>query len=134
MGFLIDTNLLIEIENNNKNIIAEIDKLKHSSDAELFITIFNFCEVYYGAINKNKKNKEKVLQRLDEYKLLNTTKTTGIIFSELLSEMKYSGKLSPQFDLFIATLAIENNLTLITADNHFKNVSKLKLVVFENLD
>tara|TARA_Y100000034_G_C6899159_1_gene415266 strand:- start:139 stop:261 length:123 start_codon:yes stop_codon:yes gene_type:complete len=37
----------------------------------------------------------------------------------------------PQFDLFIAATAIENNLTLITADNHFEGLSNLKQVIME---
>ncbi|MBU1876699.1 MAG: type II toxin-antitoxin system VapC family toxin [Nanoarchaeota archaeon] len=129
MGYLVDTSILIEIENNNHRIIEEIEKLRHSAETNLFISIFNFCEIYYGAINKNEKNKSKTVERLNEYDLLNTTQKTGKIFCELLCELKKAGKLIPYFDLFIAAIAVENNLTLITEDNHFRNISRLHQVI-----
>lgn len=126
MGFLIDTSILIEIENDNSEIIKKIEQLGR---AELFITIFNFCEYHYGLLNKSQKNQERLMQRLGEYKLLNTSFRSGIIFCQMLAELKKAGRTVPQFDLFIAAIAVENDLILISADEHFRNIPKLKSVI-----
>lgn len=131
MNVIIDTSILIEIENNNKKVIEQIEELKDTPTSEICITLFNFCEFYFGIINKSVNNKEKALKKLDEYVLLNTTRKTGVIFCEILNKLKKSGKSIPQFDLMILSIAIENNMTLITADNHFKKIDGLKTVVLE---
>lgn len=129
MGFLIDTSILIEIENDNKEIIKKIEQL---GKAELFITIFNFCEYYYGLLNKSQKNQDKLTQRLEEYRLLNTSLRSGTIFCKMLSELKKEGRTVPQFDLFIAAIAVENNLTLISMDEHFRNIPRLSSVIISS--
>ena len=70
-----------------------------------------------------------MVERLNDYPLLNTTKKTAIVFSELLHSVKKKGKMIPHFDLFIAALAIENDMILITRDNHFKEIPELKSII-----
>ncbi len=132
MGYLIDTNVLIEIEYDNKEIIQQIEKFQRDNKDNLFISIFTFSEFYYGILRKSPKNKEKLVERLNDFGLINTSKQSGIIFCEIMSQLKDAGKIIPQFDAFIAALAIENDLTLITMDEHFKLVPNLKLIVLEN--
>jgi len=127
MNFLVDTSILIEIENNNEAAIKELEQLRNDMpQASLYISIFTYSEFYFGIINKSEKNKNKVVERLNDYPLLNTTRKTAIIFSELLHLVKKKGKMIPHFDLFIAALAIENDMVLITGDNHFKEIPQLR--------
>ena len=131
MNYLLDTNILIEIENDNLKIIKELEQIKLAGTGKLFISIFSFSEFFYGIVRKNLKNKEKILERLKEYELINTTKESGILFCEILSKLKDAGKIVPQFDAFIAALAIENDLTLITRDEHFKEIPTLKMILLK---
>ncbi len=132
MGYLIDTNVLIEIEYDNKEIIQQIEEFQRVNKDNLFISIFTFSEFYYGILRKSPKNKEKLVERLNDFGLINTSKKSGIIFCEILSQLKDAGKIIPQFDAFIAALAIENDLTLITLDEHFKLVPNLKVILLKN--
>jgi predicted nucleic acid-binding protein len=127
MTYVLDTSVLIEVENENKEIIEKINALKDRPAAELSLTIFTFCEFYYGVINKSEKNKEKVLVRLNYYTLLNTTQQAGIIFCDLLSHLARKGQPIPDFDLFIAAIAIASGATLITRARHFKDIPGLKV-------
>ncbi len=168
MNYLLDTNILIEIEDNNPNLIKQLEQIKISQEGKIFISIFSFSEFFYGIIRKNPKsknpnrsraagllksrgiftlengsqqsggvldpfslNKEKILERLKEYELVNTTRESAIIFCEILSQLKDLGRMIPQFDAFIAALAIENDLTLITADEHFQGVQGLKTILLK---
>ncbi len=130
MNFLLDTSILIELENNNVLVIKELEKIRIStSPGKLYISIFSYSEYYSVVINKSEKNKTKLMEKLDEYSLLNTTKRTAIIFSELQHLLRRNGKTIPHFDLFIAALAIENDMMLITGDNHFKDLPQLKSII-----
>ena len=130
MNFLVDTSTLIEIENNNEVVVKGLERLRNNTpQASLYISIFTYSEFYYGIINKSEKNKHKVVERLNDYPLLNTTRKTAIVFSELLHSVKKKGKIIPHFDLFIAALAIENDMMLITGDNHFKEIPELKSII-----
>ncbi len=130
MNFLVDTSTLIEIENNNEVVVKGLERLRNNTpQASLYISIFTYSEFYYGIINKSEKNKNKVVERLNDYPLLNTTRKTAIVFSELLHSVKKKGKIIPHFDLFIAALAIENDMMLITGDNHFKEIPELKSII-----
>ncbi len=132
MSYLLDTSVLIEIENDNPVIISQINALKDAPYAELAIPIFTFCEFYYGAINKSDKNRGKVLERLSLYRLINTSQRSGIIFCDLVHYLKNKGKPLPHFDVFIAAVAIEQGLTLIAMDEHFKELPHLKTVLLRH--
>ncbi len=131
MGFVLDTSVLIEVEKGNQKIIEQITALKDAPDAELAITIFTFCEFYYGILDKNEKNKAKILERLEQYTLLQTTARSGLLFSEILHQMLKKGVGMAQFDLFIAAVTMEKGDTLLTLDSDFKKVPGLKKVVLE---
>lgn len=128
MSFILDTSTLIEIENGNTEIITKINQLKDAPQSELYITIFNFIEFYFGAMNKNEKNKLLVKERLGQYQLLNTTQRTAEIFCEIWQDLTKRGKRIPQFDAFISAFALEHNFTLITLDEHFREISGLKVI------
>ena len=123
MTFIVDTNVLIDIENNNEQIITQI---KAFSQEPLYITFFTFCEFYLGIMNKSEKNKEKFLNRISEYPLLNTSKNTALIFCDLLNHLQKEGKTISYFDLFIASLTIEYTMTLLTLDKDFDMIPDLK--------
>lgn len=130
MSFIIDTSILIEIENENDSVIQQISKLKDAPKAELCLTVFNFCEFYFGALEKSEKNKEKVKQRLSIYRILHTTERTSLIFCDLLYKLKKKGAVLPHFDIFIAAFALEHDYTLLTADRDFERIPELKKQVF----
>jgi len=132
MSFILDTSTLIEVENGNEEIIEKILDLKKTSQTELAITIFTFCEFYYGIIQKSEKFKLKALERLHQYTLIQTTEQSAKIFCELLSQMKKMGVAVTQFDLFIASLVIEHSYTLITLDQDFEQIPGLKKIILKS--
>ncbi len=129
MSFLLDTNVLIEIENKNEELILRINSLKSAAHDELSISIFSYTEYYFDAREKSEKNKEKARQRLQMYHLLNTTSHTAEIFCDLFHALLKKGSPIPQFDVFIAACAIEHDLTLVTRDHHFKQIAGLKSII-----
>ncbi len=131
MNFILDTDVLIEIENNNEEVILKVNGFKNTPYAEIYISIFTYAEYYFGAREKSERNKDKARQRLHQYNLLNTTAHTAEIFCDLFHLLLKKGKPIPQFDIFIAAFAIEHGFTLITKDHHFKQIDGLKSIILD---
>lgn len=132
MEYILDTSILIEIENNNKKVLSDIvEKIGDIESLNFYITYFGFCEYFYGHIKKNKKNKQTILERLNGYKLLNTSKESAIIFCITQNDLKESGKEIPIFDSLSSSIAIANNMFMITADENFKRIPGLKTIMIE---
>src|SRR3989338_4694107 len=119
MKYVIDSSILIEVENGNEEIINSLHQLRKTPFSELYITIFTFCEYYYGVMERSQENKEKVKQRLLQYEILNTSVESASHFCELFSALKKKGKSLPQFDTFIAAITIEQQGVLVTGDSDF---------------
>ncbi len=127
MSYIIDTSVLIEIERGNQQVIAQVSLLPFSPSTDLCLTVFNFCELYSGLLHKEERSREKALERLQEYRLLHTTKESAIIFSRLIHETRKKGITISHFDGFIAAIALEKGFTLITTDRDFQRIPSLKV-------
>ena len=126
MSFILDTNILIELEKGNKKVVSYIENVRKSNTDEFYITFFTFCEFYKGIIKKNEKNKGKILNRLEKYRLLQTSKEAGISACHIMLETQKKGKSLSQIDVMIAGIAKANRLPLITMDKAFKDIPGLK--------
>lgn len=128
MEIAIDTNTLIEIEKNNKDVISKIDKLELNG-AEICITSPTYSEYYLGLMKLSLEKKEKGRQRLDKYKILNTTRNSSKLLGEIKYTLSKAGTPTPVFDLFIASIAMDNGAPLVTQDGHFKSIPNLKVIM-----
>tara|TARA_Y100000310_G_scaffold242934_1_gene247226 strand:- start:23107 stop:23502 length:396 start_codon:yes stop_codon:yes gene_type:complete len=131
MKYLIDTSILIEIEKNNKDVIKQLSDIPFLLENNLNISLFSYCEFYFGLIKKNKKNKHSYLQRLNKYNVYDPNLSTAALFSELLFSLRERGKLIQHFDIFIAATAIENNFTVITKDKLFLNIREVRTILIK---
>ena len=130
LSFVIDTNILIEIEKNNKAILSKLEKLDLAKD-DLYITSPTYSEFYFGIMGGNKENLKEENERLDRYKLLNTTKNSSRLLAEIKRYVSKLGIMIPTFDLFIASIVIDSGMPLVTLDKHFKRVSNLNVILLE---
>ena len=129
MNYVIDTNVLIEIENGNKETLKSVLEIVDPSKATLYLSLITLSEFYFGLRNKSVANQNKAYKKLQKYYLLTPNGTTAILFSTLLAQLEKKGKNIPRFDLLIGSQAIENKMTLITMDSHFKQIPNLKLAL-----
>jgi tRNA(fMet)-specific endonuclease VapC len=57
--------------------------------------------------------------------VLNVDADTAATYGRLKSELSSAGKIIPDNDLWIAALAIQHNLPLVSRDQHFGNITGL---------
>lgn len=111
----------------------EVAVLQHIAQAEeVYIPVVVIGELYYGAFNSGQAAKN--LKKIDEFALsinkldmnLATAKQYGIIKKQL----KEKGKPIPENDIWIAAIAMQYQLTLVSRDNHFSYIDGLSLIMW----
>ncbi len=117
--YLLDSNIVIDLFRGNQHTISRIQQIK-----EIKIPVIVIGELYYGANKSNQtpKRLQEIAQLEKLVSILNVTKTTARSYGEIKDQIRLKGKPIPENDIWIAALAKEHNLTLLTQDNHFENI------------
>jgi len=120
--YLLDTNVVIGLFANE----AEITRLLEIAD-ETFIPSVVLGELYYGA-HKSSRASEN-LARLDAFAaqsaVLACTVDTARHYGEVKHRLRLKGRPIPENDVWVAAIAVQHGLTLLTRDTHFSEVDGL---------
>lgn len=121
--FLLDTNIVIEIFDGNKNIADNLNAV-----TEFYISSVVLGELYIG-VNRV-TNKAKHLKKLNDFlklcTVLDTDSITAKYYGETVTMLYKKGKPVPTNDIWIAAVALQYDLTIITRDKHFHEINGLK--------
>jgi len=126
---VLDTNILIEFEAHNVELIKFLQNLTKKFLSKPYITSANYSEFLYGFIKESPKKQEKAIEFLEEYKLLNTSKNSSRLLAKIKYELEKKGKMIPIFDVLIASIVMDKKAMLITFDEHFKNIEGLEVII-----
>jgi len=125
--FLLDTSIIIGLFAQDSKIHNRIANI-----AEVFLPCIAIGELYFGAYNSSKIQEN--LNRIDEFALNNTilpcNTETAKRYGDIKSRLKEKGKPIPENDIWIAALAQQYALTVITRDTHFDLIKNLKVEVW----
>lgn len=99
---------------------------------QLNTTIINHAELLFGAFCSARKNDNLKLIRgfFKNIKILPFCENASMIFADNKAQLKSKGKPLDDLDLMIASICIQNDMTLIT--NNTKHFSRLKALKIEN--
>jgi tRNA(fMet)-specific endonuclease VapC len=122
--FLLDTNIIIALFAKDQQIHD------HMANAEeIFVSCIAIGEMYFGAY-KSLKIQENI-SRIDEFVLKNTVLScnteTAKIYGDIKNRLKDKGQPLPENDLWIAAIAQQYSLTLVTKDSHFDVIENLEI-------
>lgn len=121
---LLDTNIVIALFAQDSAVVEYLDKA-----AEVFIPSIVLGELYFGA-HKSGRVKEN-LARIDEFAVssavLGCDTETARCYGEIKNALRKKGRPIPENDVWIAAIALQYDLTLITRDTHFGEVNNLKV-------
>ncbi|MDX2069583.1 MAG: type II toxin-antitoxin system VapC family toxin [Haliscomenobacter sp.] len=117
--YLLDSNIIIDVFRGESKTVERI-----SLTQKLFVPVIVIGELYYGAYKSN-----QIARRIAEVKqleelvtILNVTPVTSQLYGEIKQRLYAKGKPIPENDIWIAAIAIEHGLVLITRDKHFEEV------------
>ncbi len=107
-----------------KNIITKIKDL-----TEVFIPVITVGELYFGAQKSTyvKENISRIEELVETSKVLECSSETAQFYGTIKNNLKIKGHPLPENDIWIAAIAEEHGLILISRDDHFKYVDTIKL-------
>lgn len=126
----VDTSVLIELEAGNGKVIGELMELRKAHPENPAIPFICFSEFYYGLL-KGRKNVQAGLEFLNKFTPLHSTNRSMKLISEIKLDLEKRGKAIQLFDMVIASVAIDYNVTLATCDTGFENVRGLKVALIK---
>jgi tRNA(fMet)-specific endonuclease VapC len=121
--FLLDTNTIIDLF-AGKNSVKE--NLMHAN--EVFISSIAIGELYFGAYKSHNTNNN--LRQIDDFTasctVLCCNQDTAHEYGIIKNKLREKGMPIPENDIWIASIARQYDLILITSDNHFDKIEDLK--------
>jgi len=130
MPAIVDTSILIRHQKGDPEIKKELRSVFERYPAAPFITFINMFEFSMG-INLWTKNKPEAIDFLKSFNVINTTEETAEIMVSLRLKYDKHGIVFSLSDLIIASLAIENDMILITSDRDFEKIEELEKEIIE---
>jgi len=121
---LADTNILIALFAGDPEIMDRLQKQQ-----EVFLCVPVLGELRYGALASIRVAQN--LARLDELArtllVLDCDRGTAASYAAVKNRLRGKGTPIPENDVWIAALAQQHELTLVTRDSHFDAVEGLSL-------
>lgn len=130
--YLLDTNACIQILNNSSS--ALVTQLQQRKPSDIFLCSIVKAELVYGAYHSaHPAENLRVLEKFFEpFVSLPFDDQSSLIYGRIRSDLSRMGTIIGPNDLLIASIAIGNNLTLISANiKEFRRVAGLSLENWE---
>jgi len=122
--YILDSNIVIDIFRNDTEAIKSVSQL-----STIYIPVIVLGELYYGAYKSNQTAKRiiEVEQLKERVNLLEVTDRTPAFYGEIKNELRRKGRPIPENDIWIAAIAKETNLPVLTRDRHFQEVQGIRV-------
>jgi len=125
--YLLDTNIVIAIFAGDPDVL---EPLVQSN--EVFLPTIVLGELYYGA--RKSTHVDANIGRIDELAtssaLLACDIDTSRHYGRIKNDLRAKGRPIPENDIWIAAVAQQHGLTLVSRDAHFHQVDALSLEVW----
>ena len=135
--YLLDTNIISEIRKPfpNENVINLFMQKKSFCD----ISAITWAESLTGIKRMPEGKKKEALRSFyyeiirEQFDIVPFDEHAATIYSDLYPKLESIGKLPPEFDLQIASIAIANNMILVTRNTKdFAQISSVSNLMLEN--
>ncbi len=129
MKYVIDSDILIYYLKNHPKVV---ERFLQADLNELSTTIINYTELLFGAYKsaKSEKNLVAIRQFLDSLEIIPFDKHSAEVFAQLKAQLQKEGNIIADMDLLIASICLENGLTLVT--NNTRHFEKIPNLILEN--
>jgi tRNA(fMet)-specific endonuclease VapC len=122
--YLLDTNILIGLFANE----SAVTKFLREAE-EVFVPSIALGELYYGACKSSRveENMARINDLAASSVVLVCGTETAQQYGEIKNRLRQKGHPIPENDIWIAAIAMQNDLTLVARDAHFEEVDGLEI-------
>jgi tRNA(fMet)-specific endonuclease VapC len=122
--YLLDTNIVVALFARDAAILAKLN-----AAASIAVPVVVLGELYYGARKSGRSVAN--LARVDTFAagnvILDCDQTTAQRYGAIKNELLTRGRPIPENDIWIAAVALQHRLTLVSRDRHFQEIPALQL-------
>ena len=126
-NYLLDTNIIIAL------FSSEVSVLNNLLQADqIFIPSIAIGELYFGAKKsaRSEKNLEQIEKFIKNVTVIGCDSDTARQYGDVKNKLRIKGRPLPENDIWIAALALQYDLPLVTRDAHFQQVENLQTVLW----
>jgi tRNA(fMet)-specific endonuclease VapC len=125
--FLLDTNIVIAIFSNDNSVMEPLGMAE-----EVFVPIIVLGELYYGAQKsiKVESNLARINEFVENCSVIICDTETSRQYGEIKNFLRAKGRPIPENDIWIAAIAKQHELTLVSRDDHFKEIENFPTLVW----
>lgn len=119
---MLDTNAIIALQREDEAL-----KKLLTAATDVFVPVVAVGELYYGAYKSGRveENRQNVAAFIAGRVVLRVDADTADVYGQAKQGLRAKGRPIPENDIWIAALAIQYDLMLITDDAHFAEVDNL---------
>jgi tRNA(fMet)-specific endonuclease VapC len=124
-GSVVDTNVIIEMIKENASAYELLDGIENK-----YVSIIVVGELLHGAYKsvKHEETLKTLNSLLSQFKVLCIDGDVADSYALIKADLQKKGTPIPDNDIWIAATAHANNLSVVTFDEHFNNISQIKVV------
>lgn len=119
---LFDTNIVIGLFASDPAILGRLSRTDH-----IFIPSIVLGELYFGAYKSAcfDQNVRRIEELIQASAILACDAITAAHYGKIKKTLRERGRPLPENDIWIAALAKQHNLTVVSRDQHFKEIEAL---------
>jgi tRNA(fMet)-specific endonuclease VapC len=126
--YLLDTNIIIALFADDPAVRESLERAD-----EVFVPSIALGELYYGAQKSGRPTEN--LARIDDFArasvVLGCNSDTARRYGDTKNVLRAKGRPIPENDLWIASIAIQHDLTLVTRDAHLHQIEGLRIQLWQ---
>ena len=122
-SFLLDTNIVIALFAGDASVMANI-----AAAEEVFIPAAVIGELFYGARKSGRpaENAQRIEEFVADNVILSCDAETARLYGDVKSGLQRKGRPIPENDIWIAAVALQHNLILVSRDEHFEAIEGIR--------
>lgn len=126
-SYLLDTNIVIALFKQEASVVTHLKKVE-----KVFIPSIALGELYYGAQKSGRpqQNLERIAALVTKRAIISCDANTASQYGEVKNKLRLKGRPLPENDIWIAALALQHGMTLVTRDAHFQQVDGLQTALW----
>lgn len=125
--FLLDTNIIIALFAQEAAVLQQLQQA-----VGIVLPCIALGELYYGARKSGRvaANVQRIDDLAAQNHILNCDLETAQQYGIIREALRAKGKPLPENDMWIAALALQHNLVLVSRDAHFNEIAGLSVVAW----
>lgn len=123
-GFLLDTNAIIALFGSDTQLTDLLEDTQN-----VYVSSIVIGELYFGAFKsaRMEENIARIDRFVSDHDVLACDKETARIYGRIINNLRIKGRPVSPNDAWIAAHAIQYELTLLTKDTDFKEITELRI-------